>query len=232
LDVSLLSPDAVRDSTVEPQRETVSAPLFAGADAEPSRRYSLPMLFAGVILAIAVSAATFAVRGHMGRLLSSFTLSSLVHAAPAVHMASSPAPTKTTSPAINPHQEVPVPASPAPQQPILAKEAPSIPNSAKTATQPIRAATKTVTQLPAAKYARRQTAEVASAPETLDPERLWEQVRQEKTPAEVSLAKLYLEGNTVPQNCEQAHILLLSASKKGSRDAAHLLSDSYAKYCQ
>jgi TPR repeat protein len=56
-------------------------------------------------------------------------------------------------------------------------------------------------------------------------------VRQGNIEAEVALAKLYLEGTEVPQNCEQAHMLLLAASKKGNNNADELLSGSYAERC-
>jgi hypothetical protein len=44
--------------------------------------------------------------------------------------------------------------------------------------------------------------------------------------AEVALAKLYLEGEAVPHNCEQAQMLLLAASRKGSKAADDLLNSS------
>ncbi len=50
--------------------------------------------------------------------------------------------------------------------------------------------------------------------------------------AEVALAKLYWEGAAVPQNCEQAHILLLAASMKGSTAADNFLKSSYAERCE
>ena len=45
--------------------------------------------------------------------------------------------------------------------------------------------------------------------------------------AEVALANLYLEGEAVPQNCEQAHTLLYAASMKGSKAADNVLTSSY-----
>ena len=64
-----------------------------------------------------------------------------------------------------------------------------------------------------------------------DPSKLWNLVRQGNIEAEVALAKLYLEGTEMPQNCEQAHMLLLAASKKGNNNADELLSGSYAEHC-
>jgi type II secretory pathway predicted ATPase ExeA len=57
-----------------------------------------------------------------------------------------------------------------------------------------------------------------------DPTELWAQVKNEDTDAEVELARLYLEGTAVPQNCAQAKILLLAASRKGNARATTMLS--------
>jgi hypothetical protein len=65
-----------------------------------------------------------------------------------------------------------------------------------------------------------------------DPAGLWKRVRMGSTPAEVTLAKLYLEGTGVAQNCEQTHLLLLAASRKGSKAADSLLTGAYAEQCQ
>jgi type II secretory pathway predicted ATPase ExeA len=59
---------------------------------------------------------------------------------------------------------------------------------------------------------------------TADPEQLWAQVKKENSNAEVELARMYLEGSVVPQNCQQAQVLLQAASQKGNRRAADLLS--------
>ena len=64
-----------------------------------------------------------------------------------------------------------------------------------------------------------------------DPAELWKGVRSGNTHAEVTLAKLYLDGNTVPQSCEQTHMLLLAASKKGYKAADDLLAGGYAERC-
>ena len=80
---------------------------------------------------------------------------------------------------------------------------------------------------------RVQAAQPAKAEDedTLDPARLWQRVRQGSTTAEVALAKLYLEGDGLEQNCEQAHLLLVAASKRGSKAAADVLDSSYASRC-
>jgi type II secretory pathway predicted ATPase ExeA len=65
----------------------------------------------------------------------------------------------------------------------------------------------------------------------IDPAELWKQVANESTSAEVALANLYLDGVVVPQNCPQAQVLLLAASKKGNSGAESLLA-TYEKRCQ
>ena len=65
-----------------------------------------------------------------------------------------------------------------------------------------------------------------------DPAELWNAVKRGSVPAEVALANLYLKGEAVPQNCEQAHMLLLAASIKGSKFADDFLKSSYAERCE
>jgi TPR repeat protein len=65
-----------------------------------------------------------------------------------------------------------------------------------------------------------------------DPVELWKAVRRGSVSEEVALANLYLEGEAVPQNCEQAHTLLYAASMKGSKAADTLLKSSYAERCK
>jgi TPR repeat protein len=76
------------------------------------------------------------------------------------------------------------------------------------------------------------TAQTTNATKEDDPFELWKAVKRGSVNAEVALAKLYLEGEAVPQNCEQAHILLLAASMKGSEAADNFLKSSYAERCE
>jgi len=64
-----------------------------------------------------------------------------------------------------------------------------------------------------------------------DPAHLWKRVQRGSASAEVELAKLYLEGRGVVQNCEQAHLLLLAALKKQNGAASDLLSGDYLRRC-
>jgi hypothetical protein len=52
---------------------------------------------------------------------------------------------------------------------------------------------------------------------------LWSAVEAGDNSAEVALAQLYLTGNGVPRNCEQARVLLRAASKNGNREAIEQL---------
>jgi hypothetical protein len=70
-----------------------------------------------------------------------------------------------------------------------------------------------------------------SKTEDENPTELWSRVRKGNTGAEVALAKLYLEGTVVEPSCEQAHLLLLAASRKQSKAADDLLAGAYAKQC-
>src|ERR1035441_9575086 len=67
---------------------------------------------------------------------------------------------------------------------------------------------------------------------TVDPAELWKRVKEGSTSAEIRLAALYLEGSVEEQNCEQAHLLLVAASRKGSKVASGLLNGEYAERCQ
>jgi hypothetical protein len=75
----------------------------------------------------------------------------------------------------------------------------------------------------------------AQTPDTAkedDPVELWKAVKRGNVSAEVALANLYLQGKSVPQNCEQGHMLLQTASTKGSKAADTLLKSSYPERCE
>ena len=79
--------------------------------------------------------------------------------------------------------------------------------------------------------AKLETDQTTSAAKEDDPVELWKAVKRGNVSAEVALANLYLQGKSVPQNCEQAHILLQMASTKGSKAADTLLKSSYPERC-
>jgi hypothetical protein len=75
-------------------------------------------------------------------------------------------------------------------------------------------------------------AQTTNAAKEDDPVELWKAVKRGSVSAEVALAKLYLEGEAVPHNCEQAQMLLLAASRKGSKAADDLLNSSDLERCE
>jgi hypothetical protein len=81
----------------------------------------------------------------------------------------------------------------------------------------------------AAKLGTDQTIDAAKED---DPVELWKAVKRGSVSAEVALANLYLAGEAVPRNCEQAHMLLSAASMKGSKAADNFLKSSYAERCE
>ena len=61
---------------------------------------------------------------------------------------------------------------------------------------------------------------------------LWAGVRKGYVPAEVTLADLYRRGDGVEKNCDQAQVLLVAASKKGSPDARRMLELMAEQGCE
>jgi len=61
---------------------------------------------------------------------------------------------------------------------------------------------------------------------------LWSALEAGDSSAEVKLAQLYLTGDGVPRNCEQARILLRAASKKGSMEALQELRKLNSSPCR
>jgi type II secretory pathway predicted ATPase ExeA len=82
---------------------------------------------------------------------------------------------------------------------------------------------------PPREQSRRQPRPILA--QTSEPDKLWAQVRKQNIDAEVELARMYLEGTAVPQNCAQAQVLLLAASQKGNAHASDLLSN-YKDRCR
>jgi|GEM_PF-957131 len=61
---------------------------------------------------------------------------------------------------------------------------------------------------------------------------LWTSVKRGHVPAEVTLADLYRRGDGVERNCDQARILLVAASKKGSTEARQMLEQIAEQGCE
>jgi len=61
---------------------------------------------------------------------------------------------------------------------------------------------------------------------------LWAGVRKGYVPAEVTLADLYRRGDGVEKNCDQAQVLLVAASRKGSPEARRMLEQMAETPCE
>lgn len=62
--------------------------------------------------------------------------------------------------------------------------------------------------------------------------RLWSAVASGNPSAEVELARLYLQGDGVPRNCEQAKVLLRAAARRGSVEARQQLKKLRTAGCR
>ncbi len=60
---------------------------------------------------------------------------------------------------------------------------------------------------------------------SLTPRQLWAAVQSGNSQAAVALAELYIKGEGVPQNCDQARVLLLMASEKRNAEAIKRLHE-------
>jgi hypothetical protein len=60
---------------------------------------------------------------------------------------------------------------------------------------------------------------------------LWASVEKGNTKAAIILADLYIWGRGVPQNCDQARVLLTAAVRRGNAEAAQRLQDMEADGC-
>lgn len=61
---------------------------------------------------------------------------------------------------------------------------------------------------------------------------LWKAVSKGNVAATVTLSDLYLHGDGVPKNCDQAHLLLIAAARKGAKGAAERLRNLQAFGCR
>ncbi len=61
---------------------------------------------------------------------------------------------------------------------------------------------------------------------------LWKAVRKENTRAALLLSGLYVRGDGVPKSCDQARLLLVAATKRGSAQAAQQLRDLQSHGCR
>jgi len=84
----------------------------------------------------------------------------------------------------------------------------------------------TIPSQPAQTNAEPRLSGVANQRKTsMTPQQLWAAVQAGNSKAAVTLAELYIKGESVPQNCDQARVLLLVASEKRNADAIERLHD-------
>jgi TPR repeat protein len=60
----------------------------------------------------------------------------------------------------------------------------------------------------------------------------WKAVSVGNVRAEVALSQLYLRGNGVPKDCDQARALLHAAASHGNADAPHILASMSSYDCE
>jgi len=61
---------------------------------------------------------------------------------------------------------------------------------------------------------------------------LWKAVAKQNPAATLMLSDLYLRGEGVPKNCDQARLLLDAAARKGQQAAAERLRNLQSYGCQ
>jgi hypothetical protein len=85
---------------------------------------------------------------------------------------------------------------------------------------------------PSVVLAQSREAETKSVKKSVaSPQQLWSAVQAGNVQAALTLADIYLRGDGVPVNCDQARVLLLVASKKGSAQAVKKLKELDATGC-
>lgn len=85
---------------------------------------------------------------------------------------------------------------------------------------------------PSVVLAQSRETETKSAKKSVaSPQQLWSAVQAGNVQAALTLADIYLRGDGVPANCDQARVLLLVASKKGSALANKKLKELDATGC-
>ena len=131
---------------------------------------------------------------------------------------SSPGSQPAQLPPALPKPQLSKPSNDSPVNPVQPLLAPPRPQS------PVSSAVSQPTQLPDPEPGRTK-----KIPAT--PQQLWSSVQAGNTKAAVALADLYLRGDGVPVNCDQARVLLLVASKENNAEAIKKLQDLEATGC-
>jgi len=81
------------------------------------------------------------------------------------------------------------------------------------------------TQKPSAVTSLASSPSATGKKSAMNPNQLWGEVQAGNSKAAVELAELYIKGDGVPQNCQQARVLLLTASEKRNTAAIKRLHD-------
>lgn len=90
--------------------------------------------------------------------------------------------------------------------------------------EPVRT-TPVKTQKPSAVTSTASSPSPTGKKSAINPNQLWGEVQAGNSKAALELAELYIKGDGVPQNCQQARVLLLTASEKRNTAAIKRLRD-------
>ena len=170
-----------------------------------------------------------------------------------------PAATDTTPAATSPSPSASAPSKPAEQQPVPAANSTARPSPPKPAESPkqletVASGMNAPTAMPASQstvdsvepvsfqgngaeeFATAQRflhGSTGQAPDTAEAAKwLWKSIAKHNGPAMLELADLYLKGDGVSKNCDQARVLLDSAARRGMARAGERLRNLQAFGCQ
>lgn len=138
----------------------------------------------------------------------------------AVQTVSVAAPTKL------PHRQSPQTAGASSTDLMTRTSSPSATPQPAKAEQRLGASQAAVARAPAASRAHSSSEQVQHPKKvSATPQQLWSAVQAGNIKAAVALADLYIRGEGVPLNCEQARVLLLAASEKHNAEASKKLQE-------
>jgi hypothetical protein len=218
----------------------------SGYDESPSGRYRY---YIGAILAILILALGYA----------AWTSSRSDQNAQGSPPPPPPAATDTAPVATSPSASASAPSKPAEQQPVPAANSTARPNPPKPAESPKQletvasgmnapaatpASQSAVDNVDRVSFQGNGSEELATAQRFLHGSTgqardsaeaakwLWKSIAKHNGPATLELADLYLKGDGVPKNCDQARVLLDSAARRGMTGAGERLRNLQAFGCQ
>lgn len=226
---ALPSHDDIAPETSEPE-VPASRPSFYAAHLVPLERFltaTRRRFILGVLLGILLSAVVA---------VPAFKYSGDRKQAPASQ--ATPSPTNVGKPDAQPGSPETVPSSEAARAPLPASAAGNARRSGQSGphpddpfglapTQPRPRSPRWPSggQITAASVQTRSDSTKSSKKIAVTPQQLWASVQAGNTKAAVMLADLYIHGDGVPVNCNQARVLLLVASEKRNADAIRKLRE-------